>query len=119
MKGNLVEAIATILIKSGDESSFDEIIEPYSKMGVTQAKFNLTSSLANFLGIIKNTEKVKRGVDEIVQFRNAIPEQFGVTPVIDNFLKTVIGKKETAKKSGEDAAALQEQIDYIKSKLKT
>lgn len=119
MKGNLVEAIATALIKSGDESSFDEIIESYSKMGVTQAKFNLTSSLANFLGIIKNTEKVKRGVDEIVQFRNAIPEQFGVTPVIDSFLKTVIGKKETAKKSGEDVTALQEQIDYIKSKLKS
>ncbi|RXK57386.1 M1 family peptidase [Lacibacter luteus] len=119
MKGNLVEAIASTLIKSGDESSFDEIIESYSKMGVTQAKFNLTSSLANFIGIIKNTEKVKRGVDEIVQFRNAIPEQFGVTPVIDNFLKTVIGKKETAKKSGEDVTALQEQIDYIKSKLKS
>jgi aminopeptidase N len=118
MKGNLVEAVATTLIKSGDESSFDEIIEAYSKMGLTQAKFTLTSSLANFVGIIKNTEKVKRGVDEIVKFRNAIPEQYGVTPVIDGFLKTAIGKKETAKKGGEDVAALQEQIDYIKSKLK-
>lgn len=119
MKGNLVEAVATTLIKSGDESSFDEIIESYSKMGLTQTKFTLTSSLANFIGIIKNTDKVKRGVDEIVKFRNSIPEQYGVTPVIDSFLKTVIGKKETAKKGGEDVPALQEQIDYIKSKLKS
>lgn len=118
MKGNLVEAVATTLIKSGDESSFDEIIESYSKMGLTQTKFTLTSSLANFIAIIKNTDKVKRGVDEIVKFRNSIPEQYGVTPVIDGFLKTAIGKKETAKKGGEDVAALQEQIDYIKSKLK-
>lgn len=118
-KGSLGEAIATTLIKSGDESSFDEIIASYGKMGLTQAKFNLTSSLANFLGVIKNTDKVKRGTDEIVKFRNSIPEQFGVTPVIDNMLKTIIGKKEAAKKEpGADVNALQEQIDYIKSVLK-
>ncbi len=118
-KGSLVEAIATTLIKSGDENAFDEIIASYSKMGLTQAKFNLTSSLANFLGIISNTDKVKRGVDEIVNFRNQIPEQFGVTPVINNFLKTIIGKKETAKKEpNANVNALQEQIDYVKSQIK-
>jgi aminopeptidase N len=114
-----MEAVATTLIKSGDESSFDEIANAYSKMGLSQAKFNLTSTFASFLGVIKNTDKVKRGVDEIVNFRNAIPEQFGVGPVIDNFLKTIIGKKETAKKTGEDVNALQEQIDYVKSKIKS
>ncbi|HEX4958542.1 MAG TPA: M1 family aminopeptidase, partial [Lacibacter sp.] len=118
-KGTLSEAIGSVLIKSGDETSFDEIIAAYGKMGLTQAKFNLTSSLANFLGLIKDTEKVKRGVDEIVKFRNSIPEQFGVTPVIDNMLKTIIGKKEAAKKEpGADVNALQAQIDYVKRQLK-
>jgi aminopeptidase N len=118
-KGTLGEAVATTLIKSGDETAFDEIIASYGKMGLTQAKFNLTSSLANFLGVISNTDKVKRGVDEIIKFRNSIPEQFGVTPVIDNMLKTIIGKKETAKKDpNANTAALQEQIDYVKSQLK-
>ena len=73
IKGSLQEAVATTLIKSGDESSFNEIIDAYSKMGLTQAKFNLTGTLANFLGVISNTDKVKRGVDEIVKFRNQIP----------------------------------------------
>jgi len=119
-KGSLGEAIATTLIKSGDESSFDEIIASYGKMGLTQAKFNLTSSLATFVGVISNTEKVKRGVDAIVAFRNSIPEQFGVTPVIDNMLKAIIGKKEAAKKEqGADVNALQQQIDYVKSLLKS
>jgi aminopeptidase N len=119
-KGNLLEAVATTLTKSGDEGSFDEMINAYSKMNVSQAKFNLTNTLANFIGVIKNTDKVKRGVDEIVNFRNAIPEQFGVTPVIDGFLKTIISKKEVAlKDAGNDANTLQEQIDYIKSKLKS
>lgn len=120
MKGNLMEAVATTLIKSGDESSFDEIANAYGKMGLSQAKFNLTATFANFVGVIKNTDKVKRGVDEIVNFRNSIPEQFGVGPVIDNFLKTIIGKKEAAKKdAANDANSLQEQIDYVKSKIKS
>ncbi len=118
MKGSLMEAVATTLIKSGDETAFDEIANTYSKMGLSQSKFNLTAVFANFIGTIKNTDKVKRGVDEIVKFRDAIPEQFGVGPVMDNFLKTIIGKKEAAKKTGEDVNALQEQIDYIKSKIK-
>ncbi|MEJ8818131.1 M1 family aminopeptidase [Lacibacter sp. H407] len=118
MKGNLLEAVATTLIKSGDENSFDEITKAYSSMGLSQAKFNLTATYANLLGNMKNTEKVKRGVDEIVKFREAIPEQYGLGPVFENFLKTIIGKKETLKKAGEDVNALQEQIDYIKSKMK-
>lgn len=118
MKGNLLEAVATILIKSGDEGSFDEITNAYSNMGLSQAKFNLTATYATLLGNIKNTEKVKRGIDEIVKFRDAIPEQFGLGPVFENFLKTIIGKKETLKKAGEDVNALQEQIDYIKGKMK-
>lgn len=118
LKGNLIEAVATILIKSGDEGSFEEITKAYSGMGLSQAKFNLTATYANLLGNMKNTEKVKRGVDEIVKFREAIPEQYGLNPVFENFLKTIIGKKETLKKAGEDVNALQEQIDYIKSKMK-
>ena len=116
-KGALLEAIATTLIKSGDESSFDAILDSYSNMGLSQAKFNLTPTLATFIGSIRDTDKVERGVDAIVAFRDAIPEQFGVGPVIDNFLKTIIGKKEAAKKEGGDTAPLQQQIDYIKSKL--
>jgi len=118
IKGGLLEAVATTLIKSGDESSFDELLESYSQMGLSQAKFNLTGTFANFIGGISNTEKVKKGVDAILQFKNSIPEQYGVWPVIDNMLKGIIGKKETAKKDASNAAALQEQIDYIKSKLK-
>lgn len=117
-KGDLLEAIATTLIKSGDETAFDAITEAYNSMGLSQAKFNLSFTYANFLGVIRDTEKVKKGIDAITGFRDQIPEQFGIYPVFDNMLKTVIGKKEEAKKSGADLPALQEQIDYIKSKMK-
>ena len=118
MKGDLIEAVATVLINSNDESSFNEIATAYGKMGLTQTKINLTPVFVNFIASLKNTANVKRGIDEIVKFRDDIPERFGFGPVFDNFLKMIIGKKETAKKTGEDVNALQEQIDYIKSKLK-
>lgn len=117
-KGDLLEAIATLLIKSGDETAFDAIANAYNSLSLSQAKFNLTFTFANFLGAIRDTEKVKKGVDAIVAFRDQIPEQFGVGPVFDNMLKTIIGKKEEAKKGGTDVQALQQQIDYIKSKMK-
>lgn len=119
MKGALLNAVASTLIKSGDETAIDEIITTYGKMDFTQSKFNLTAALANFLGTSKNSEQVKRGVDEIVKFRDGVPEQFGLNQVMDNFLKMIIGKKEAAKKTGENIPALQEQIEYIKSKLKS
>ena len=113
------EGIKTpVIVMNAEEGSFDEITKAYSSMGLSQAKFNLTATYANLLGNMKNTEKVKRGVDEIVKFREAIPEQYGLGPVFENFLKTIIGKKETLKKAGEEVNALQEQIDYIKSKMK-
>ena len=39
-------------------------------------KFNALGSLGIYLGALKNTEKVKAAVDEIVKFREAIPQQF-------------------------------------------
>lgn len=117
-KGDLLEATATVLIKSGDETAFDAINEAYSSMGLSQAKFNLSFTFANFIGAIRDTEKVKKGVDAIVAFRDQIPEQFGVWPAFDNMLKTIIGKKEEAKKAGTDVLALDEQINYIKTKMR-
>jgi aminopeptidase N len=55
---------------------------------------------------------VKRGVDDIVSFRDAIPEAFrGQT---DPFINGVLLKGLVTKKT---QAGLKDQADYIKSKL--
>lgn len=116
-KGKLLESTMKIMIKSNDESVYDELLNAYGEMGLSQEKFNLTQPLCDLIARTTNTEKVKRGVDQIVKFRDGIPEQFGITPVINNFLKGIITKKEAAKATLEDKAAVQEQIDYVKSKI--
>ena len=110
-KGELTTAISGVLIKSGDESNFDAIADNFDKMPLGGEKFQFIAPFANLIGKVSNTEKVKRGVDLIVKFKEAVPEAYrGQTdPFINNALKGIATKKK--------AAGQQEQADYVNSKL--
>jgi len=112
VKGKLSSAITAIIIKSGDESMAEIILSSFEKMPLSQAKFEQLGSLANFLEKTRNMDLLKRGVDDIVAFRDAIPENFKsqTDPVINGeILKGLAQKKKDA--------GLQEQANYIISKL--
>ena len=115
-KGKLVESITKVMIKSGDESGFDIIAAAFDKMPVSQAKFNLVQPFCEFLVTVQNTKKFKEGIDMVVEFRNEV-EPFGVGPVVNNFLKGIITKKEIAKTSVSEKTNIQEQIEYLKTKI--
>jgi len=111
-KGKLSATITSIIIQSGDESSAEMILSSFEKMPLSQAKFEQLTGLAEFIGKTKNMDWVKRGVDDIVAFRDAIPENYRsqTDPVINGVvLKGLATKKKDA--------GLQEQADYIISKL--
>ena len=111
-KGNLANTITSILIASGDESSADMILGNFEKMPLSQRKFELLQSIGSFLEKTSNMEIVKRGIDDIVSFRDAIPEAFkGQT---DPFINGILLKGLVKKKKD---AGLTEQAEYIKSKL--
>ncbi|MBL7744240.1 MAG: M1 family metallopeptidase [Chitinophagaceae bacterium] len=111
-KGKLSSVVNSVLIKSGDESVADIVLSKFEKAPFGQAKFNLLQGIGEMLAKTKNAETVKRGIDAIVKFRDAIPEAFkGQTDTYINgtLLKGLMNKK--------TEAGLQEQADYIKSKL--
>jgi len=111
-KGNLSSAITAIMIESGDESSAEMILKNFESMPLSQNKFNLLQSMGDFLGKTKNADIFKRGIDDIVTFRDAIPEAFkGQT---DPYINGVLLKGLAAKKK---EAGLTEQSDYVISKL--
>ena len=112
VKGTLSSAITSVIIKSGDESSAEVILAGFEKMPLSQAKFQMLGALSDFLGKTKNMQFVKRGVDDIVAFRDAIPESF--RSQTDPTINGVILKGLAAKKK---EAGLQDQADYIISKL--
>ena len=110
-KGKLVEAVTKVMMASGDASGYDAIIKMFDEMPLGQAKFNLIQPLSEMLVKIDDTEKVKKGVDLIVQFRDAIPAEYGIAPFINNLLTNVANKKQA--NAGQNTAA---QVEYIKSK---
>lgn len=59
-KGKLVESMTSILVKSGDENGFDIIAKAFEDMPISQAKFNLLQPFCEFLGVVKDTEKLKK-----------------------------------------------------------
>lgn len=111
-KAKLSTVISNILIASGDESSFDYVISKFESMPLSDAKLDLLQGLTTALGSLKNSDKFKRGIDDIVQLRESIPQNYRsqFDPYINNFiLQSIMTKKQTA--------GLQEQADYVKSKI--
>ncbi len=120
MKGVLQEVVMNEVLKSGDESIADKIIGDFSKMPMSQGKFQSLNGISTYLSAIKNTEKIKWGVDEIVKFRDAVPENFRnqTDPFINGVvLKGILTKKDKEAKDNAGNTSLQELVNYIKSKL--
>ena len=110
-KGELSAAISGVLIKFGSENDFDVISDNFDKMPVSQNKFEFLMPYASLLIKVTNTDKVKRGVDALIKFKEAIPQTYrGQTdPYFDNALKGIAKHKQ--------AAGLTDQADYINTKL--
>jgi aminopeptidase N len=117
IKGRLLEVVAQQIILNGDENNFKTACSLYKKMPLGQEKLNITFAFATLIGNTSQTEDVKEGIDAMLEFRNAIPERYGLNPVFDNFFKLIIGKKETIKKTNPNTGEWDLQINYIKQKL--
>lgn len=87
-KGKLNEQINGILIKSGSEADFDFIAGSFEKLPFGQEKFEMLQPFSEYLAKVKNTDKVKKGVDMIAEFRDAIPAAYQgqTSPFINNVI---------------------------------
>lgn len=111
-KGKLNNAITTILLGSGDENNFDAIADGFSKMPADQDKLNFLESFGDLIIKVHSIEKLKKGVDEIVKFREAIPKEYrtDTDPFINNYILKQIAEKK-------DYDGQKEQADYVRSKI--
>jgi aminopeptidase N len=110
-KSRLATAITSTIIRFGDESRYDFIIEKFDAMPLTFDKIDAAGSLAGFLAKVSDLEKFKKGVDLIIETRDAVPQSARVQtdPLINGPLKELADKKE--------AAGAKAMADYVKSKL--
>ncbi|MEO9211124.1 MAG: M1 family metallopeptidase, partial [Ginsengibacter sp.] len=75
-KGKLGRVIAEIYYKNASEDDFDVLYNVYKNSAPSQQKIQSSVQFANYLVKVKNADNVKKGVDEIMKFRNMVPEQF-------------------------------------------
>ena len=120
-KGDLMNVLVALMIKNHDQSAFTTISNYFGSLPLGQTKFELIKPMCDYMVTINETEKVKSCIDNIAKFRDALPEQYGVTPVVNGFMKDLISKKEKAKSSASDSekASIQDQINYIQSRIAT
>ena len=79
LKKRLNTVVTTILTKYGDAEVFDFVAATYAKLNIQSSeKFEMTMPFAQLL--IKTTDpvKFKKGIDLIVEFREAIPQGYRV-----------------------------------------
>lgn len=76
VRGALAAAASEIMYTNGTEADFDMLLDMYKKLSPSQEKVMATMKFAGFLLKIKDGEKVKDGVNAIMDFRNMIPEQY-------------------------------------------
>jgi len=79
LKKRLNAVVTTILTKYGDVEVFDFVAATYAKLNIQSSeKFEMTMPFAQLL--IKTTDpvKFKKGIDLIVEFREAIPQGYRV-----------------------------------------
>jgi aminopeptidase N len=110
-KGELSAAIAMVLIRAGDENDFKVITDNFDKMPVNESKFEFVRPYISMLAKIKNLDHLKRGVDVLIKFKEAIPSAYRsqTDPAFDGALNRLA---EAKAKTG-----MQDQADYIKQAL--
>lgn len=117
LKGAITESVLKVMAQSGDESSFELVAGTFDEMPLSNAKFNLLPTFCEYLGNVSNTANFKKGVDAAIKFREVL-KPYGYDQVVNNFLSNAtLKKKEAALAAASDKKAIQEQIDYLKSKL--
>lgn len=120
-KGKLSVAICNAFVMAGKAEDVDYVMDTYNGLHFGDTKFEMTQMITYYAIQLSNTEKVKQVVDGLVAFRDEIPGAYKtqLTPYINNVLLRSIANQKTAMKNlSPNASDLQQQVDYINSKIK-
>ncbi len=111
-KGKLGSVVSAAIISNGTEDDFDAVANFYKDAPPSQEKLQLSNEFADYLIKVKNADKVKKGVNLIMKFRNLIPEQF--KNFTDPTFKSAFNKLSKAKRDEGN----KELADYIGGLMK-
>lgn len=120
-KDKMAEAISNVFAENSKAEDLDYVLDWYNALPFGQAKVENANTVAYYAIRLSNTEAVKKATDALVSFRDQIPSAYqkDIYPFVNNvLLKTIATQKTAMKNISSNAAEIQEQIDYINSKIK-
>ena len=94
--GKLGDVVSTIIMKTASPEDFDFLLNHFKNLPLSEEKIKDAFTFAKYLATVKNAANVKAGVDEIMKFRNQIPEQY--RGFLDPGFKQAFSKISTAQK---------------------
>jgi aminopeptidase N len=112
VKGALSRAVTNTLFSYAGEGDFESLASKFDELPFGNNKFNMLMPFSNYLKKVKNPENFRKGIDMIVSFRDAIPEQYR-QQIIAYFNSMILPGIAASKQK----AGMTEQADYVKSKL--
>ncbi len=107
-KGALGAAVNDIMITNGTEADFDFISANFNDAPLSFEKVGTMAKYAGYLAKLNSVANIKKGIDNIVAFRNTIPAAFRSN--VDPSVKAALSKISEAKGSEIEA--------YIKTVFK-
>lgn len=111
-RGKLGDVVFKVMMDNAREEDFDYLLNYYKNAPLSQNKIQATMSFAAYLGRVTDAGNVKKGVDEIIKFRNQIPGQY--RSFIDPAFNRALSELSTLKK----AAGNTDLGNYIDGALK-
>ena len=104
-KGKLAVAVTGVLMDFGSEDQFDFIASKYAAQRfILPDKMTSTIHFVRYLEKVHQTERLKRAIDLIVHFRDALP----------GFISHRVNPELTNLAAQKDSEGLKDQADYIR-----
>ncbi len=106
-KGKLGEVVALAIMQKGGETDFDFVLKQFSDLPTMQEKYDASLGFCIYLSKINDTEKLKQGIDEIIDFKNGVSQanKAVIDPELNSFLERL-----SQIKGGEVAAYIKQAL---------
>ncbi len=111
-RGKLSNISSKLIMENATEEDFDLIFDQYKNSPLSQNKIQETFAFGAYLVKVKNSANVRKGVDEMMNLRNQVPERF--RKFVDPGFKQSFSKISAARKASGD----NELANYIDGLIK-
>ncbi len=117
LKSKLLGPVASVAAMNGVDEALPAVLTSFKDMGLSQEKLDLLEPVAILLSRSNNVATVKEGIDQIADFRDAIPQayQAQLAPFInDMVLQGILNAK-----LKDNSPEAKEIADYINIRKKS